>query len=88
MQVIGGRRKFIAQFNEGWSADYIPKLGNQEDVFEFSWMERQEELLFSVASGEKSNPELILAAAVPDSALLITINVRQCLIYFKYHGWW
>lgn len=74
IKVIGGRRKFIAQFNEGWNADCIPQLGNQEDVFEFSWMERQEELLFSVASGEKSNPELILAAAVPDSALLITIN--------------
>lgn len=79
IKVIGGRRKFIAQFNEGWSRDCMPKLGknkirDQKDVFEFSWMERQEELLFCVASGEKLNPELVLSAAVPDCGLLITIN--------------
>ncbi|XP_008225605.1 PREDICTED: GDP-L-galactose phosphorylase 1-like isoform X3 [Prunus mume] len=79
IKVIGGRRKFIAQFNEGWSRDCMPKLGknkirHQKDVFEFSWMERQEELLFCVASGEKLNPELVLSAAVPDCGLLITIN--------------
>lgn len=89
MQVIGGRRKFIAQFNEGWSRDCMPKLGknkipHQKDVFEFSWMERQEELLFCVASGEKLNPELVLSAAVPDCGLLITINVRHCLSFFKF----
>ncbi|KAB2601550.1 GDP-L-galactose phosphorylase 2-like [Pyrus ussuriensis x Pyrus communis] len=79
IKVIGGRKKFIAQFNEGWSRDFIPSMGKnknfcQEDAFKFSWMERQEELLFCVSSGEKSNPELVLSAAVPDCALLIAIN--------------
>ncbi|KAM5587459.1 GDP-L-galactose phosphorylase 1 [Rosa sericea] len=77
IKVIDGRRKFIAQFNEGWGTDCIPKLGKSkisQGLFEFSWMDRQEELLFSVARGEQSNPELVLAADVPDSALLITVN--------------
>lgn len=88
MQVVGGRKKFIAQFNRGWSRDFMPRMGKnksfcQEDVFKFSWMERQEELLFSVASGEKSNAELVLSAAVPDCALLIAINVRHCLSIYS-----
>ncbi|XP_050147958.1 GDP-L-galactose phosphorylase 1-like isoform X2 [Malus sylvestris] len=79
IKVVRGRKKFIAQFNEGWSRDFMPRMGKnisfcQEDMFKFSWMERQEELLFSVASGEKSNAELVLSAAVPDCALLIAIN--------------
>ncbi|XP_009362225.2 GDP-L-galactose phosphorylase 2 [Pyrus x bretschneideri] len=80
IKLVGGRKKFIAQFNEGWSRDFMPRMGKntsfcQEDLFKFSWMERHEELLFSVASGEKSNAELVLSAAVPDCALLIAINV-------------
>ncbi|XP_050370020.1 GDP-L-galactose phosphorylase 1-like [Argentina anserina] len=77
IKVIGGRRKFIAQFNERWSADCVPKPGRSKigrGVFEL-WMDCQEELLFSVARGAESSPELVLAADVPDSALLITVNV-------------
>ena len=51
-------------------------------MFEFSWIKRKEELLFSVARGKQSIPELVLAADVPDSALLVTVNVRRCLIHF------
>nr|XP_011460643.1 PREDICTED: GDP-L-galactose phosphorylase 1-like isoform X2 [Fragaria vesca subsp. vesca] len=77
IKVIGGRRKFIAQLNEGWSKDCIPKLGRSKTgrgVFDFGWMDSQEELLFSVARGGQSRPELVLATDVPDSALLITVN--------------
>lgn len=81
MQVICGRRKFLAQLNEGWGVNYMPKheekkICSQGDPPVFKWMKHHEELLFCVASGEMLKPELIPSAAVPDGAVLIIINVR------------
>ena len=81
IQGIEGRRKFLAQLNEGWNLDHFPKLGEkktfrQEDVLQFNSMKQHNELLFCVASSEKTNPELIPSADVPDNAFLIFINVR------------
>lgn len=81
MQVIFGRRQFIAQLNERLGMDYVPKLKSdkicgQGNFSEFQWTKHQEESLFYVASGEMAIPELIPSAAMPDGAVLIIINVR------------
>ncbi|POO00991.1 GDP-L-galactose/GDP-D-glucose phosphorylase [Trema orientale] len=72
IKAIEGRKKFLAQLNEGWNLDHFPKpeenkTFHQEDVF-------RDELLFCIASSEKANPELIPSAAVPDHAFLVFIN--------------
>lgn len=79
IKVICGRRKFLAQLNEGWGINYMPKheekkICSQGDPPVFKWMKHHEELLFCVASGEMLKPELIPSAAVPDGAVLIIIN--------------
>ncbi|KAB1222823.1 GDP-L-galactose phosphorylase 1 [Morella rubra] len=79
IKVICGRRKFLAQFNEGWNVDYVSKpqenrVCSQGDLSFTKWMKHHEELLFCVASGEMTEPELIPSATVPDGAVLITIN--------------
>lgn len=81
MQVICGQRKFLAQLNEEWGINYMPKheekkICSQGDLPAFKWTKHHEELLFCVASGEMLKPELIPSAAVPDGAILIIINVR------------
>lgn len=81
MQVIFGKRKFIAQLNERLGMDYVPKpepdkICGQGNLSEFQWTKHQEEFLFYVACGEMAISELIPSAAMPDGALLIIINVR------------
>lgn len=60
--------------------DYVSKpqenrVCSQGDLSFTKWMKHHEELLFCVASGEMTEPELIPSATVPDGAVLITINV-------------
>ncbi|KAL5577400.1 hypothetical protein UlMin_019099 [Ulmus minor] len=79
IKVIGGKKTFLAQLNEGSSLDHLPKLAedkicHQGDVFEFNSVEHHKELLFCVTSSEKSNPELILSAPLPDCGTLIFAN--------------
>ncbi|KAK9267464.1 hypothetical protein L1049_009890 [Liquidambar formosana] len=79
IKVIGGKRKFLAQLNKGWNMDCFPvpeenNVCHKGRPFVFNWMKDHEELLFCVAHGEKANPELIPAAAVPNGAILILIN--------------
>ncbi|KAJ4702976.1 GDP-L-galactose phosphorylase 1 [Melia azedarach] len=64
IKIINGRKKFLAQLNEKWSAD----------PFIFNCVSHDEELLFCVASSEKANSELVPLAAVPNGAILIIIN--------------
>ncbi|KAK4858354.1 hypothetical protein QYF36_015118 [Acer negundo] len=79
IKVISGRGKFLAQLNEGWNMDYLPKaednkICQQIDPFIFHCMNHDEELLFCVASSEKANSEIIPEATVPNGAILIIIN--------------
>ncbi|XP_024022771.1 GDP-L-galactose phosphorylase 1 isoform X2 [Morus notabilis] len=79
IKAIEGRKKFLAQLNEAWNMDHLPKLENnkafqQEGVFELNSMKQHDKLLLCVASSEKSTPELIASAAVPNDAMLIFIN--------------
>ena len=93
MQAVEGRKKFVAQLNEGWDADNLKmseenNVFNQADVFELSSAKLKEELLFCVASSKNPAPEIISSAAVPDNGLLIFINVRLGTISsasFTYH---
>lgn len=72
--------KFLSQVNEGQIADHFAKPeGNplhEWDTFVFDCMKHPEELLFCLASSTKAKSELIPAASVPDSAILVIINVR------------
>ncbi|KAA8519354.1 hypothetical protein F0562_013610 [Nyssa sinensis] len=79
IKLIGGRRKFLAQLNEQWNKDYLTEPDNnkvcyQGDPFICNWMKHHEELLFCAASGEKADPELIPAAAVPHGAIFVILN--------------
>ncbi|KAK1561797.1 hypothetical protein Q3G72_000714 [Acer saccharum] len=79
IKVISGRRKFLAQLNEGWNMDCLPKaednkICQQIDPFIFHCMNHDEEILFCVASSEKTNSEIIPEATVPNGAILIIIN--------------
>lgn len=81
IKVICGKRKFLAQLNEGLGMHFVPKpeedkiCGQGEGGLSvLKLMKHQEELLFCVASGEMAQPELISAAAIPDGAVLIIIN--------------
>jgi GDP-L-galactose phosphorylase len=91
MQVICGKRKFLAQLNERLGMHFVPKpeedkiCGQGEGGLSvLKLMKHQEELLFCVASGEMAQPELISAAAIPDGAVLIIINVRLRVFFIVF----
>ncbi|XWS57179.1 hypothetical protein CRYUN_Cryun09bG0151100 [Craigia yunnanensis] len=79
IKVIVGKMKFLAQLNEGQITDQLAKPeGNtlhEWDPFVFDCMNHRVELLFCLASSKKAKSELIPAASVPDSAILVIINV-------------
>lgn len=60
----------------------MDKAFHQQDEFQFNPMQHHDELLFCVTSSEKTNPELITSAAVPDYAFLIFVNVRLGFDWF------
>jgi GDP-L-galactose phosphorylase len=79
IKAVEGRKKFLAQLNEGWNLGHFPKPGEnqtiyQEDVCPFNSVKQHDELLFCVASSEQTKPVLISSAVVPDNAFLIFIN--------------
>lgn len=76
IKVICGRRKFLAQLNEGWSMSKPEekKIWGQGDLTLFKQMKHHEEFLFCIASGETLKSELIPSASVPDGGILIVIN--------------
>lgn len=81
LQVIVGRRKFLAQLNESWinsslSEHEEKRRCDQGSLVQTNWFKRQEELLFCISSGENTEPELISAALVPNCSFLVIINVR------------
>ncbi|KAF2310765.1 hypothetical protein GH714_016993 [Hevea brasiliensis] len=81
IKVIRGRRKFLAQLNSDRSMDGSQdlkkhKMCHQEDVLVFEQTKHCEELLFCITNGDKADSELIPAAAVPNDAILIVINVN------------
>ncbi|XP_031249525.1 GDP-L-galactose phosphorylase 2-like isoform X1 [Pistacia vera] len=79
VKVISGRGKFLAQLTEEWSMDCLSKaedskVCHQRDSFLFHRINHHEELLFCVASSDKTNSEFIPLAAVPNGAILIIVN--------------
>lgn len=80
MQVISGKRKFLAQLNEGLDIDSLPdstgdKILVSRRSFTFSCLKCNRELLFCLANGEKENAELILATSAPSDGIMILTNV-------------
>ncbi|KAJ4980822.1 hypothetical protein NE237_031659 [Protea cynaroides] len=73
LKVIDGRRKFVAQLNEGWNLNNFLK----QNPLTYRCMKmHSERLLFGIASGEKTNPEIIHSATVPDDASLVVVNAN------------
>ncbi|MBA0565176.1 hypothetical protein Golob_010067 [Gossypium lobatum] len=87
IKVVTGKMKFLCQLNEGQITDHLSKSeGNtllELDPFVFDCVKQQEELLFCLANSKKAKSELIPSASVPDSAVLVIINVRPkyCLTF-------
>ncbi|EOY25553.1 Mannose-1-phosphate guanylyltransferase, putative isoform 4 [Theobroma cacao] len=79
IKAIAGKMKFLSQLNEGQITGHLSKPeGNtlrEWDPFAFDCMRQPEELLFCVSSSKKAKSELIPSASVPDSAILVIINV-------------
>ncbi|TYI80921.1 hypothetical protein E1A91_D05G119500v1 [Gossypium mustelinum] len=79
IKVVTGKMKFLCQLNEGQITDHLLKSeGNtllELDPFVFDCVKHQEELLFCLANSKKAKSELIPSASVPDSAVLVIINV-------------
>ncbi|XP_010245347.1 PREDICTED: GDP-L-galactose phosphorylase 1-like [Nelumbo nucifera] len=81
MKVIDGKKKFIAQFNEGYLNPFPEleesKFFKKEDHLKFNCMRMQREaLLFCVKSGEKTNPEFVHSSTIPNDATLVIVNVN------------
>ena len=69
--------KFLAQLNEGKITYHLTKPeGNTLHEWNLDCMKHPDDLLFCLASSKKAKSELIPAASVPDSAILVIINVR------------
>ncbi|XP_039054098.1 GDP-L-galactose phosphorylase 1-like isoform X1 [Hibiscus syriacus] len=79
IKVITGKMKFLSQLNEGQITDHQFKSeGKKLHEFYplvFDCMKHPEELLFCLASSKKAKSELTPSADVPDSAVLVIINV-------------
>ncbi|XP_057971916.1 GDP-L-galactose phosphorylase 1-like [Malania oleifera] len=80
IKVISGKRKFLAQLNEGWDVDQLSNLEEskaccQGDASMFKCKKHFEELLFCVAMGKRAKPEFIPMVAVPNNVILIIMNV-------------
>lgn len=79
VKVITGKRKFLAQLNEGLDMDSLPasrgdKILVSKRSFTFSCLKCNGELLFCVANGEKENADLILATSAPSDGIMILTN--------------
>ncbi|XP_022723553.1 GDP-L-galactose phosphorylase 1-like isoform X2 [Durio zibethinus] len=78
IKVIAGKMKFFSQLNEAQITDHLAKSEGTLpawDHFVFDGMKHPEELLFCLAGSKKAKSELIHVASVPDSAILVIINV-------------
>ncbi|WRX27156.1 hypothetical protein QQP08_019643 [Theobroma cacao] len=80
IKAIAGKMKFLSQLNEGQITGHLSKPEGSTlrewDPFAFDCTRQPEELLFCVSSSKKAKSELIPSSSVPDSAILVIINVR------------
>ncbi|XP_022723554.1 GDP-L-galactose phosphorylase 2-like isoform X3 [Durio zibethinus] len=82
IKVIAGKMKFFSQLNEAQITDHLAKSEGTLpawDHFVFDGMKHPEELLFCLAGSKKAKSELIHVASVPDSAILVIINLNMAM---------